>query len=208
MSRVSEHQDWIISANLPPSAANGFWELGSVRREVPRNAATRNSRRNPGFLSVMLEWGSCGKIAYVGRRTGRIYALRAAHSTCPARSPFRKAGEPDAVLLWTAQLLESSRAAARPDARPGDAKDLTRSRRAGHEAFGDRRGVPGLHATVDYLRAVGSRRSRPHNHYKRLGGAQGNRASPAGGREVALEGARIHDAVDPRRLRPYPGTLL
>lgn len=76
-----------------------FWELDPVRR---RAVAEPGCEKESWVSHVLLEWGSCGRVAYVdGEPAG--YVLYAPPSYLPGSEAFPTAPvSPDAVLLATA----------------------------------------------------------------------------------------------------------
>jgi len=119
---------------------------------------------------VLLEWGSCGKIAYVdGVPAG--YMLFAPPQYVPRSIAFPTSPvSADAVLFMTAHLLsEFAGGGIGRMLVQAMAKDLTRRGVRAIEAFGDRRWEsPACMLPVDYLLAVGFKTVRPHHHYPRL----------------------------------------
>jgi hypothetical protein len=162
-----------------------FWELGPishVRGEGSsyRGAAYTDSadkdtsdpelEKESWVSSVLLEWGSCGKIAYVdGVPAG--YMLYAPPQYVPRSIAYPTSPvSADAVLFMTAHLLsEFTGAGIGRMLVQSMAKDLTRRGVKAIEAFGDRRwDSPACMLPVDYLLAVGFKTIRPHHHYPRL----------------------------------------
>jgi hypothetical protein len=162
-----------------------FWELGPIshvraegspyRDPAYKDAAYKDTsdpelEKESWVSSVLLEWGSCGKIAYVdGVPAGYMmyappqYVPRSiAYPTSPVSA--------DAVLFMTAHLLsEFTGAGIGRMLVQSMAKDLTRRGVKAIEAFGDRRwDSPACMLPVDYLLAVGFKTIRPHHHYPRL----------------------------------------
>ncbi|MGH3444392.1 MAG: GNAT family N-acetyltransferase [Nocardioidaceae bacterium] len=155
-----------------------FWELDPVRRERAV-ASGESAQEKEGWASrVLLEWGSCGRVAYVdGDPAG--YVLYAPASYLPGSHAFATAPvSEDAVLLATAMVY--------PDYAGGGlgralmqtvVKDLVK--RGGIraiEAFGDtrtpkRRGTAtygGCVLPADYLLRVGFKTHRPHPRNPRM----------------------------------------
>ncbi|HET7385118.1 MAG TPA: GNAT family N-acetyltransferase [Nocardioidaceae bacterium] len=159
-----------------------FWELDPVRRERALAAGEGASEKEGWVSRVLLEWGSCGRVAYVdGDPAG--YVLYAPASYLPGSHAFATAPvSEDAVLLATAMVY--------PDYAGGGlgralmqavAKDLVQ-RNGGHstiraiEAFGDtrnrrRRGSAtygGCVLPTDYLLGVGFKTHRAHPRNPRM----------------------------------------
>ena len=168
-----------------------FWELGPVGRVRAEGSARQGPavqgsavqgsavqqygsdpelEKESWVSSVLLEWGSCGKIAYVdGVPVG--YMLYAPPQYVPRSIAYPTSPvSADAVLFMTAHLLsEFSGAGIGRMLVQAMAKDLTRRGVKAIEAFGDRRwDSPACMLPVDYLLAVGFKTVRPHHHYPRL----------------------------------------
>lgn len=153
-----------------------FWELDPV-------AAGRAERDgDPGFekeawvSAVLLEWGSCGRIAYVDDVPAG-YLLYAPPAFVPRSVAFPTSPvSADAVLLTGGTVLPEHRGAglARMLVQ-GAAKDLVRRGVRAVEAFGlagaGARATPqpgGCVLPADFLLAVGFRTVRPHPRHPRL----------------------------------------
>jgi hypothetical protein len=152
-----------------------FWELGPVGRvraegPVDTKMGDPELEKESWVSSVLLEWGSCGKIAYVdGVPAG--YMLYAPPQYVPRSVAYPTSPvSADAVLFMTAHLLsEFTGAGIGRMLIQAMAKDLTRRGVKAIEAFGDRRwDTPACMLPVDYLLAVGFKTIRPHHHYPRL----------------------------------------
>jgi hypothetical protein len=167
--------------DLPPKCRKCvFWELGPIGRvraeglggigSADKNTGDPELEKESWVSSVLLEWGSCGKIAYVdGVPAG--YMLYAPPQYVPRSVAFPTSPvSADAVLFMTAHLLsEFSGAGIGRMLVQSMAKDLTRRGVKAIEAFGDRRWESSAcMLPVDYLLAVGFKTIRPHHHYPRL----------------------------------------
>ncbi len=120
--------------------------------------------------SVLLEWGSCGKILYVDG-VPAAYVLFAPPQYVPRSVAFPTSPvSADAVLLMTARVLsEFSGGGLGRMLIQGMAKDLTRRGVRAIEAFGDKQWTaPACVLPVDYLLAVGFKTVRPHHRNPRL----------------------------------------
>src|ERR1700760_527026 len=158
-------------SDLPPSCRSCvFWELDPVskaRAEANDPALEKES----WISSVLLEWGSCGKILYVDG-VPAAYVLFAPPSYAPRSVAFPTSPvSADAVLLMTAFVL--------PDFAGGGlgrmlvqgvAKDLVRRGGKAIGAFGAARWSEAGHCMLpaDYLLAVGFKTVRPHPKHPRL----------------------------------------
>jgi GNAT superfamily N-acetyltransferase len=143
-----------------------FWELDPVSNTRAQDAGDPGLEKEAWVSSLLLEWGSCGKIAYVdGVPAGYIiYAppLYVPRSIAFPTSPVSA----DAVLLMTATILEEFQGGGLGRMLvQGVAKDLTRRGVKAIEAFGDlkREGMSCV-LPADYLLAVGFKTVRPHHH--------------------------------------------
>ena len=157
--------------DLPPKCRTCvFWELGPVSRARAEESGDPELEKESWVSSVLLEWGSCGKIAYVdGVPAG--YMLFAPPQYVPRSIAFPTSPvSADAVLFMTAHLLsEFAGGGIGRMLVQAMAKDLTRRGVRAIEAFGDRRWEsPACMLPVDYLLAVGFKTVRPHHHYPRL----------------------------------------
>jgi len=157
--------------DLPPKCRKCvFWELDPVSRARAEENGDLELEKESWVSSVLLEWGSCGKIAYVdGVPAG--YMLFAPPQYVPRSIAFPTSPvSADAVLFMTAHLLsEFAGGGIGRMLIQAMAKDLTRRGVRAIEAFGDRRWEsPACILPVDYLLAVGFKTVRPHHHYPRL----------------------------------------
>jgi GNAT superfamily N-acetyltransferase len=191
-------------ADLPSRCAGcTFWELDPVARERV-DAETGGACAKEAWVSrVLLEWGSCGRVAYVdGEPAG--YALYAPPSFVPGASAFPTAPvADDAVLLATVRVGEEY-------AGGGLGRDLVRAvvkdvvNRGGIraiEAFGTRRAV-GERCVVpaDFLLRVGFKTQRAHPRNPRMRLDMRSVLTWREEVEQALE--KILDAVRPRPVTP------
>lgn len=175
MTRRMERLTLDNLGDLPPACLScGFWELDPVRRERAARSEETAHEKEAWVSRVLLEWGSCGRVAYVdGDPAG--YVLYAPPSFVPGAETFPTApvGE-DAVLLMTAMIY--------PEYAAGGlgrmllqavAKDLLqRGGIRAIEAFGDdrapREGYGGCVLPVDFLLRVGFKTHRAHPRYPRM----------------------------------------
>jgi GNAT superfamily N-acetyltransferase len=172
--------------DLPPACQSCvFWELDAVRRQRALEAGDGCAEKEAWVSRVLLEWGSCGRVAYVdGEPAG--YVLYAPPSYLPGADTFPTAPvSEDAVLLATAMVLpEYAGAGLGRVLMQNVVKDLVK--RGGIralEAFGDTR-APGRVAKgedppapmaygscvlpAEYLLRVGFKTQRPHPRYPRM----------------------------------------
>lgn len=166
-------------ADLPVDARSCvFWELDPVRRARVEHAGETADEKEAWLSRVLLDWGSCGRVAYVdGEAVGFVVYAPPTYFPGADAMPTAPVGE-DAVLLATALVL--------PEQRGGGigrmlmqsvVKDLIK--RGGIravEAFGDtrapRKGEPADHTPcvlpADYLLRVGFKTQRSHPRYPRM----------------------------------------
>ena len=176
-----------------------FWELDPVSHARAEEVGDPALEKEAWISSTLLEWGSCGKIAYVdGAPAG--YVLYAPPMYVPRSLAFPTSPvSADAVLLMTASILsEFTGGGLGRMLVQGVAKDLTRRGVKAIEAFGDLRSE-GLSCVLpaDYLLAVGFKTVRPHLHYPRLRLELKTAVSWREDVEVALE--RLLGSVSPER---------
>jgi hypothetical protein len=180
-----------------------FWELEPVARSRAEESGDAALEKEAWISSTLLEWGSCGKVAYVdGIAAGFVlYAppLYVPRSLAFPTSPVSA----DAVLLMTAHILtEFTGGGLGRMLVQSVAKDLTRRGVKAIEAFGDLRWAePGCVLPADYLLSVGFKTVRPHHRYPRLRLDLRTALSWREDVEVALE--RLLSSMTPERaLRP------
>ena len=165
--------------DLPSSCRSCvFWELDPVRRTRARDAGDEAGEKESWVSAVLLEWGSCGRIAYVdGDPAG--FVLFAPPTYLPGADAFATAPvSEDAVLLATAMVYPEyvgaglgrvlMQTVVKDLVKRGDIRAL--------EAFGDTRsrrpegdlGRGGCVLPADYLLRVGFKTHRPHPRYPRM----------------------------------------
>ena len=115
-----------------------FWELDPVGFAKAHEAGDAGLEKESWVSSVLLEWGSCGKIIYVdGAPAG--YVLYAPPLYVPRSVAFPTSPvSADAVLLMTANILDEFAGGGLGRMLvQGVAKDMTRRGVKAIEAFGD-----------------------------------------------------------------------
>ncbi len=157
--------------DLPPRCRRCvFWELDPVSQTRAIEAGDPALEKEAWVSSVLLEWGSCGKILYMdGVPAG--YMLYAPPQYVPRSVVFPTSPvSADAVLLMTAHILaEFAGGGLGRILVQGLAKDLTRRGVKAIEAFGDLKWEsPGCMIPADYLLAVGFKTVRPHLRFPRM----------------------------------------
>ena len=151
-----------------------FWELDPVRRERAAKAEDSAAEKEAWVSRVLLEWGSCGRVAYVdGDPAG--YVLYAPPSFVPGSDSFPTAPiSEDAVQMITAMVRpEYADAGLGRILMQAVAKDLLK--RGGIraiEAFGDAKAprdhFGGCVLPADFLLRVGFKTHRAHVRYPRM----------------------------------------
>jgi GNAT superfamily N-acetyltransferase len=147
-----------------------FWELGPLADPRPLPADEATLAKEAWLSATLLDWGSCGKLAYVaGVPAG--YALFAPPGFVPRAMSFPTSPVTgDAVLLMNAHVLPEWRSAGvgRMLAQAVAAELVPRGVKA-IEAFGSTGPLSkGCLMPADYLRSVGFKTVRPHPSYPRL----------------------------------------
>jgi GNAT superfamily N-acetyltransferase len=155
-----------------------LWELEAVAATRAAEAGDTAFEKEAWVSATLLEWGSCGRIAYVDEEPAG-FVLYAPPAFVPRSLAFPTSPvSPDAVLLMTARVLplHSGGGLARMLIQAA-AKDLTRRGVRAVEAFGlaseATSGAPGqidaaCVVPADLLLAVGFKTVRPHHRYPRL----------------------------------------
>ncbi|MEV4251917.1 GNAT family N-acetyltransferase [Spirillospora sp. NPDC049652] len=147
-----------------------FWELDPVGLDRAVKAGDPGLEKEAWVSSTLLEWGSCGKIAYVDDVPAGFVSfappLYVPRSISFPTSPVSA----DAVLLMTAHIVpEFAGGGLGRMLVQGVAKDLVRRGVKAIEAFGDLKGEEGsCMVPADYLLSVGFKTVRPHHRYPRL----------------------------------------
>lgn len=149
-----------------------YWELAPHLREQAEEFGTTDLEKEAWVSSVLLEWGSCGRIVYSDKLPVG-FVLYAPPTAVPRASAFPTSPpSPDAVLLTGFHVL--------PEFRGGGlgrmlvqavAKDLTRRGVKAIEAFGDARPDEDEQTCVvpaDFLLRVGFKTVRQHPRWPRL----------------------------------------
>ena len=209
MSRRLERLTLDNLADLPVGCRScTFWELDPVRRDRASRTEQGTDEKESWVSSVLLEWGSCGRVAYVdGEPAG--YVLYAPPTFVPGADSFPTAPvSEDAVLLMTAMVYpEYAGAGLGRMLLQAVAKDLLK--RGGIraiEAFGDvnapREGFGGCVMPADFLLRVGFKTARPHFRFPRMRLDLSSVLTWREEVEYALE--KLMGAVRPRQVRHRP----
>ena len=147
-----------------------FWELDPVSGEAAVRTGTAALEKESWISAVLLDWGSCGRVAYVDDAPVG-FVLYAPPAYVPRSAAFPTSPvSPDAVQLMTSFILPGFQ-------RQGlgrvmvqtVAKDLLRRGFKAIEAFGDARWKePACVLPADHLLAVGFKTVRQHPVHPRL----------------------------------------
>jgi GNAT superfamily N-acetyltransferase len=148
-----------------------FWELAPHLRDQAEQFGQTDLEKEAWVSNVLLEWGSCGKIAYVdGLPAG--YALYAPPGAVPRASTFPTAPvSADAVLLTALKVRQEFEGSGLGRMLvQAVAKDLMRRGVKAVEAYGDARpdGETTCMIPSDFLVSVGLKTMRPHPRWPRL----------------------------------------
>jgi GNAT superfamily N-acetyltransferase len=149
-----------------------YWELAPHMREQAEDFGTSELEKEAWVSSVLLEWGSCGRVVYSDKLPVG-FVLYAPPTAVPRASAFPTSPpSPDAVVLTGFHVL--------PEFRGGGlgrmlvqavAKDLTRRGVKAIEAFGDAKPDETEQTCVvpaDFLLRVGFKTVRQHPRWPRL----------------------------------------
>lgn len=182
-----------------------YWELDPVARQRAHEAGDPELEKEAWLSAALLEWGSCGKVAYVDS-VAAGFVLHAPPPAVPRSVAFPTSPvSPDAVLLMTAQVLpEFAGGGLGRMLIQGAAKDLVKRGVRALEAFGDAQWErPGCLVPAEFFTAVGFKTVRPHHRYPRLRLDLRSAVSWKEDVEAAIE--RLFDVVAPVGSRRLPG---
>jgi GNAT superfamily N-acetyltransferase len=157
-----------------------FWELDPVAAERAGESGDTALEKEAWLSDTLLEWGSCGQVAYVdGVPAG--YALYAPAAYVPRAVAFPTSPiSADAILLMTGRILPEFagtglgrmliQTVARETVRRGvrAIEAFGRTGTVSSLGSGDGTGSSGCLIPADYLRAVGFKTVRPHPRVPRL----------------------------------------
>lgn len=147
-----------------------FWELGPLADPRPLPSDEASLAKEAWLSATLLDWGSCGKVAYVAG-VPVAYALFAPPGFVPRAMSFPTSPVTgDAVLLMNAHVVPEWRSGGigRMLAQAVAAELVPRGVKA-IEAFGSTGPLSrGCLMPADYLRSVGFKTIRPHPTYPRL----------------------------------------
>ncbi|GAA1249996.1 GNAT family N-acetyltransferase [Pseudonocardia aurantiaca] len=148
-----------------------FWELSEHMGKQAADFGSMELEKEAWISEVLLEWGSCGRVVYMGGAPAG-YVIYAPPSAVPraAEMPTGPVSA-DAVLLTTMQIMPEfageglGRLLAQAVVR-----DLTRRGVKAIEVFGQQRPAAerGCLIPAEFLRGVGFKTIRPHPHFPRL----------------------------------------
>ncbi len=147
-----------------------FWELDPVSGEAAVKAGTPELEKEAWISAVLLEWGSCGRVAYVDE-VPVGFVLYAPPAYVPRSTAFPTSPvSPDAVQLMTAWIMPSYQGQGLGRVMVQTvAKDLLRRGFKAIEAFGNARWTePACLLPAEHLLSVGFKTVRPHPLHPRL----------------------------------------
>ncbi|MGW0434579.1 GNAT family N-acetyltransferase [Micromonospora sp. NPDC003197] len=152
-----------------------YWELDPVAAERAGTLGDPGLEKEAWVSQTLLEWGSCGKLAYVdGMPAG--FVMYAPPAYVPRSMAFPTSPvSADAALLTTAHIVAAfSGGGLGRMLVQGVARDLTKRGIKAIEAFGDAKfgeageGSGGCVAPADFFLSVGFKTVRQHPRYPRL----------------------------------------
>ncbi|MBO0839771.1 MAG: GNAT family N-acetyltransferase [Sciscionella sp.] len=148
-----------------------FWELAPHLREDAEQYGQTDFEKEAWVSSVLLEWGSCGRILYADNAPAG-YALYAPPNAVPRAVAFPTAPvSADAVLLTALKVLPDFAGTGIGRALVQEvARDLTRRGVKAIEAFGDAAPEPAATCVIPagFLLSVGFKTVRAHPRWPRL----------------------------------------
>lgn len=189
--------------DLPPRCRGCvYWELDPVAGRRAVEAGDPGLEKEAWLSAVLLDWGSCGRVAYVDKAPAG-FVLYAPPTHVPRSVAFPTSPvSADAVLLMSAHIVPEFRgqglgrmlvqAVAKDVIKRGGIRAV--------EAFGSLTDEPGCVVPADYLTAVGFKTVRPHPRYPRLRLDLRNAVSWREDVEEALE--RLLGSIRPEPVRP------
>ncbi|MFF0389591.1 GNAT family N-acetyltransferase [Kitasatospora sp. NPDC004615] len=180
-----------------------FWELDPVSGRAAQDGGKGELEKEGWISAVLLDWGSCGRVAYVDDRPAG-FVLYAPPAYVPRGQSFPTSPiSPDAVQLMVARVLPGFQGQGLGRVLVQTvAKDLIRRGFRAIEAFGAQGSeIPSCVLPAEYLLAVGFKTVRPHHRYPRLRLEARSTLSWKGDMEGALErllgGRRKEPALRP-----------
>lgn len=147
-----------------------FWELDEVAERRAIEASDPELEKEAWVSAALLEWGSCGTIAYAGN-TPAGYVVYAPAAFVPRSNLFPTSPiSADAIQLVTARVAPELRGQGLGRALVQTAaRGLVRRGAKAIEAFGDARtDEPSCLLPADFLLTVGFKTIRPHPMWPRL----------------------------------------
>ncbi|MFD8479206.1 GNAT family N-acetyltransferase [Kitasatospora sp. NPDC059673] len=180
-----------------------FWELDPVSGRAAQDGGKGELEKEGWISAVLLDWGSCGRVAYVDDRPAG-FVLYAPPAYVPRGQSFPTSPiSPDAVQLMVSRVLPEFQGQGLGRVLvQAVAKDLIRRGFRAIEAFGAQGSeIPSCVLPAEHLRAVGFKTVRPHHRYPRLRLEARSTLSWKGDMEGALErllgGRRKEPALRP-----------
>ncbi|MER8183295.1 GNAT family N-acetyltransferase [Kitasatospora sp. NPDC094015] len=180
-----------------------FWELDPVTARAAVEDGKAEQEKEGWISAVLLEWGSCGRVAYVDEVPAG-FVLYAPPAYVPRSQSFPTSPvAPDAVQLMVSRVLPGFQGQGLGRVLVQTvAKDLIGRGFRAIEAFGALgREVPSCVLPAEHLLAVGFKTVRPHHRYPRLRLEARTTLSWKGDVEGALE--RLLGGRKEPALRPF-----
>lgn len=147
-----------------------FWELSPLCADAVSSLSDSGLEKEAWLSQTLLDWGSCGKIAYHDK-TVAGYVIYASPRVVPRAAEFPSGpASADAALLMTAHVspLYRGKGIGRSLIQNA-ARDLTRRGIRALEAFADQKGEPdACLVPADFCRSVGFKTVCADRHYPRL----------------------------------------
>jgi GNAT superfamily N-acetyltransferase len=146
------------------------WELDPLAAQRAGDAGDAALEKEAWTSAVLLEWGNCGILAYIGNEPVG-YVLYAPPALVPRAATFPTSPvSADAVLLLTAWVRPERQGTGIGRALVHSAaRDLVHRGTRAIEAFGDARWEsPACVLPADYLSRIGFHIVRPHHRWPRL----------------------------------------
>ena len=155
-----------------------FWEFDPVRRKRAVDAGESGCEKEAWISRVLLEWGSCGRVAYVdGDPAGYVTFAPPVYVPGADAFPTSPVSE-DAVLLATAMVLPAyaggglgrvlMQTVVKDLVKRGGIRALEAIGDTRSPGRGDSEHYGGCVLPADYLLRVGFKTHRPHPRYPRM----------------------------------------
>ncbi len=157
--------------NLPVQCRSCvFWELSTECGSTGTSRFGQALDKEAWLSATLLDWGSCGRIAYVDDRpAGYVTYAKPKHVARCYEFPTGPPSADAAVLMTVNVEPEYGKSGLGRLLIQAAASDLSRRGIRAIETYGDSRGEPGAcMAPADFFRHVGFKTVAAHPHYPRL----------------------------------------